>query len=263
MGQFNNDYFSFDGIYSRKFGYKIISLDDGFESSFGIDRSIDKEKGVNGDDIFYGVENNNINLQVSICKTNDVGVPLAYTREELNFINRWFFAKKEPLPFECDGLIYYVIFIKSTKWSNGANMGYLTFDMELMNGIAYEPVKVIEKKIEYCDYIYLYNDSTATDIIYPNYEFKFISGIEGSSNYIIITNETTGQVIEINGIKVGERIIVDNNIKDMRSENSIYKNIYKQSNGEWLYLVSGRNVLRIDCHECDFKIKYQNKMGLI
>lgn len=254
--QFKKDYFSFNGIYSRKYGYKIITLEDGFESVFGVERSIDKEKGVNGEDIIYGVENSNLTLTVSFTKTDDFNNPLSYTREELNFIARWLF-KGEYLPFECDGLIYYVIFTKGTRWDNFANKGYITLDMEVLNGIAYEPIKEVERNIVGTNYIYIYNDSTATDIIYPNYEFTLNSG-----QTLSILNETTGQVISFSGLSVGEKIIVDNNLKDMRSENNFKKNIYKLSNKQWLYLTNGRNVLKVQ-GDCSFKSSYQNKMCLI
>ena len=258
MGQFNNDYFSFDGIYSRKYGYKIITLDSENESNFGLDRSINKEMGVNGYNIFYGVESNDVTLPVSFCKVDEYNNPLSYTKEELRFISKWLFSKKEPLPFECDGLIYNVIFTKSTRWNNLANKGYITAEMELIDSVAYEPIKTIEKRITGEGYIYLYNDSTATDIIYPNYEFKLIQG-----NQITITNETTGQIISFNEMKINEKILVDNNIKDMRSESDYKKNIYKLSNKQWLYLENGRNVIKINCTEGDFKLSYQNIMCLM
>lgn len=259
MAQFNNDYFSFDGIYSRKYGYKIISLDDSssYESNFGVDRSVNKEKGVNGNDIVYGVENSDITLSVSFCKVDEYNIPVAYTKEELNFISKWLFSKKEPLPFECDGLIYYVIFTRSKRWSNFNKKGYITLDMQIINGIAYEPVKEVEKSIANTGYMYLYSDSTSTTKVYPNYEFTLNTG-QG----ITITNETTGQVITFNGLAINEKIMVDNNIRDMRSEGNAKKNIYKLSNKEWLYFVDGRNVIKI-AGNCEFKIKYQNKMCLV
>lgn len=254
--QFKKDYFSFNGIYSRKYGYKIITLDDGFESIFGLERSVDKEKGVNGEDIIYGVENSDLTLTVSFAKVDEFNNPSAYTKEELKFITRWLF-KGEYLPFECDGLIYYAMFTKATRWDNFANRGYITLEMEVLNGMAYEPVQEIEKSFIGTNYMYIYNDSTATDILYPNYEFTLNGG-----QTLSILNETTGQTVNFSGLSIGEKIIVDNNLRDMRSENNLKKNIYKLSNKEWLYLANGRNVLKIQ-GSCSFKISYQNKMCLI
>ena len=182
---------------------------------------------------------------------------IPFTNEELKFIAKWLFNKKEYLPFECDGLIYYVIFTKSTMWCNGAGQGYITLDMNVLNGICYEPIQEIERSAIGVDYIYIYNDSTATDIIYPDYEFTLSSG-----NYFKITNETTGQVVSFSNINTNEKIIVDNNIKGMRSEVNAKKNIYNLSNKQWLYLENGRNVLKIEATKCNFKINYQNKMCL-
>lgn len=255
--QFNKDYFSFNGIYSRKYGYKLMTVEDDATRLFGIERSLNKEKGINNEDILYGVENSDLTLKVSFCKVDDKNNIIPFIEEELKFISRWFFNKKEYLPFECDGLIYYVIFTKSTIWNNEAGQGYITLDMNVLNGICYKPVERIEKSFIGVDYIYVYNDSTATDIIYPDYEFTLSSG-----SSFKITNETTGQIVTFNGINTNEKIIVDNNIKDMRSETDIKKNIYKLSNKEWLYLENGRNVLKIEATNCKFKIKYQNKMCL-
>lgn len=256
--QFNKDYFSFNNVYSRKYGYKLMTVESDATRVFGVERSLNKEKGVNNEDILYGVENADLTLTVSFCKVDHKDNIIPFNDEELKFIARWFFNKKEYLPFECDGLIYYVIFTKSTAWCNEAGQGYITLDMNVLNGICYEAVEELEKSIIGVDYIYLYNDSTATDIIYPDYEFKLLSG-----NYFKITNETTGQVATFNNISVGEKIVVDNNIKDMRSETNVKKNIYNLSNKEWLYLDNGRNVLKIEATNCNFKIKYQNKMCLI
>lgn len=258
MAQFYNDYFSFNGVYSRKYGYKLITLDNGFESQFGLDKSINKEKGVNGEDIYYGENNNDLTLTISFAKVDDFNIPLAYTKEELRFIANWLFNKREYLPFECDGLIYYVKFIKGTRWDNFSSKGYITLEMDVLNGIAYEPVKEIEKHIVGSDYLYIYNDSTATDKIYPNYEFTLNSGA-----IFNITNQTTGQRVEFNSLTIGEKIMVDNNIKDIKSAININKNIYKLSNKEWLYLANGLNVLKIDCADCNFNIKYQNKICLV
>lgn len=258
IAQFYNNYFSFDGIYSRKYGYKLITLDKGFESIFGIDKSINKEKGVNGEDIYYGESNNDVSITIAFAKVDDFDIPLTYSKEELRFISNWLFNKKGYLPFECDGLIYYVKFKKGTRWDNSASKGYITLEMDILNGIAYEPIKEAEKRVINKDYLYIYNDSTATDKLYPDYYFTLNIGTNFS-----ITNETTGQVISFKGLSTGEKIAIDNNIKDMRSELNINKNIYKLSNKQWLYLSNGLNVLRIDCMDCDFKIRYQNKICLI
>lgn len=258
MAQFYNDYFSFDGVYSRKYGYKLITLDNGFESIFGLDKNINKEKGVNGEDVYYGESNNNITLTISFCKVDEFNSPLTYTKEELRFITSWLFNKKDYLPFECDGLIYYVKFIKGTRWDNFSSKGYITVEMDVLNGIAYEPVKEIELEVGGGEYLYLYNDSTATDVIFPNYEV-----ILNEETIFSITNETTNQIVEFLGLPVGEKILIDNNIKDMKSELDINKNIYKFSNKQWLYLTSGLNVLKIDCADCNFKIRYQNKICLM
>lgn len=258
MAQFYNDYFSFNGIYSRKYGYKLITLDNGFESQFGLNKNLNKEKGVNGEDIYYGESNNDITLTITFAKLDEFNMPLPYSKEELRFITNWLFNKREYLPFECDGLIYYVKFIKGTRWSNSADRGYITLEADVLNGIAYESIKEVEKNILTSGYLYIYNDSTATNKIYPNYEFTLNAGTT-----LTITNETTGQIIKFNNIPTGETIGVDNNIKDMKCLTDTGENIYKLSNKQWLYLCEGLNVLKIECIDGDFKIQYQNKICLI
>ena len=257
MGQFRNSYFSFDGIYSRKYGYKLVSIDDGYESIFGMDISLNKEKGANNQDIYYGESSNDMTLTVTFAKVNEYNIPLKYTVEELKFIAKWLF-KKEYLPFECDGLIYYVKFTKATRWDNGAMRGYITLEMDVLNGIAYEKVEEKTETITKEGRIYVTNNSTATDTIYPNYEFTIKQG-----KTLTITNETTGQVISFEDLITNEIIAVDNNIKDMKSNKDISRNIYKLSSKNWLYLANGDNVLKITCESCDFRIQYQNKMCLL
>lgn len=258
MGQFRNSYFSFDGIYSRKYGYKLVSIDDGYESIFGLDISINKEKGANNQDIYYGESSNDMTLTVTFAKVDEYNIPVRYTVEELRFIAKWLFGKKEYLPFECDGLVYYVRFINGTRWDNTAMKGYITLEMDVLNGMAYENIQEKIQTITTEGYVYVTNSSTATDIIYPNYEFTIKQG-----DALTILNETTNQTINFTGLEVNEKILVDNNIKDMRSETNINKNIYNSSTKNWLYLANGDNALKITCQSCDFKIQYQNKMCLL
>ena len=257
--QFNQSYFSFDGRYSRQYNYKIITLEDnGFETVFGLDRSVDKEKGVNGEDVYYGESGNDMTLTVTIAKIDEYNLPMKYTKEELNFITKWLF-KKEYLPFECDGLVYYVKFLKGTRWNNGAMQGYITLEMDILNGIAYEPVRSMAIPITTEGYIQIRNDSTAVDKIYPNYEFTIKQG-----DTVTILNETTTQSITFKTLQANEKITVDNNIKDMKSSVGLTRNVYGAlSNKEWLYLANGVNKIKITCTSCDFKITYQNKMCLI
>ena len=258
MAQFYNYYFSFNGIYSRKYGYKLVTLDDGLESIFGLDININKEKGANNQDIYYGDSSNDMKLTITFAKVDEFNIPMKFTREELKFIANWLFNKKEYLPFECDGLVYYVKFIKGTRWDNGAMRGYITLEMDILNGIAYEPIEEVIQTITNEGYVYINNNSTATDIIYPNYEFIIKTG-----NEITITNETTGQVVSFNALQTNEKITVDNNIKDMKSSIGLNRNVYSLSNKNWLYLANGDNAIKITCDSCDFKIQYQNKMCLM
>lgn len=259
--QFNDDYFSFAGIHSRRYDYRIVTLEDGgFESKFGRDISITEEKGVNGNNIYYGEENNDVEVEIIICKANEYGTPISFSRSELEFLSKWLF-KKGYDEFECGGYIYNAKFINGTMWRSNLinNKGYLKLTLKISGGICYKKVKEQKVAIKKEGYVYCFDDSTATEHIYPYYEFTIKSGAT-----LKITNEQTKQVVEFKDLQANEVIRVDNEIKDMQSSVGINRNIYgKCSNKEFLKLVNGRNDLKIECEDCEFTIKHQSKMCLV
>lgn len=258
MAQFDrNLWFRFNGFDSRD-RYMICTRGSGDRTTqFGADRSINEEEGVGNIPIFYGIKDDCPTLEVSITKVKNGNVT-SFTDMELIELTRILF-KKEYKPFECDGLVYYVIFTKGSNWRVGSGEGVITLNMRLSSPHAWSPImmnsiRCINEKV-----FDVYNKSTYDEYIYPDVEIKML----GESSSIEIINLTTGQSVEFNNLDKGEHIYIYNDqMKQMVSKLNSKKNIYSKSNKEFLRLCYGRNRIKIITNDAKVQLIYQNKVHL-
>lgn len=258
MSQFQRYYdFIFDG-YNFAGQYMICSK--GSEdnlSQFGANRSINEEEGVSDIPVFYGVKSECPTLEISISKVNN-GEISPFTDDDLRELSRILF-KNEYKPLILGGLIYYCIFIKGEMWRAGSGEGVISLNLRLNAPYAYSPIMHNPIRVVNSKTIEVYNKSTVCEDIYPDIEFL----LGGESTSITITNLITGQVVNFSGLDKEEWVYVYNDgLKQIVSKKTPTKNIFKLFNKEWLRLVYGKNVIKVECENCKFNLLWQNKIYL-
>ena len=259
MGQFKANSFKFDGIDSRMYSLSVVNINnDGFTSSFGKRNTINEEEGVGEVPVFYGVKGECQELTLELFKCDSEGNPLVITDSDKREISRWLF-KREPKALECNGLIYYCICTDGNLWTNEASMGCFEIKLRMSSPYAYSPIMYNPIYVTNSKTIEVYNKSTVDESIYPDIEFLLM----GNSTSIKITNMTTGQVVEFSGLEKQDNIYVYNDgVKQIVSKIDAKRNIFKLFNKEWLELVYGKNIIKIECENCKFNLLWQNKVYL-
>lgn len=259
MGQFKANSFKFDGIDSRMFSLSVVNINnDGNISNFGKRNTISEEDGVGEIPVFYGIKGGCQELTLELFKCDKEGNPLVITDNDKREISRWLF-KNCYKPLECNGLIYYCICTDGNLWSNESGMGYFEIKMRMSSPYAYSPIMYKPVTVTNEKTIEVYNKSTVCENIYPDIEFLLMN----ESTSIKITNLTTQQVIEFNGLEKQDNIYVYNDgVKQVISKLDATRNIFKLFNKEWLELTYGKNIIKIECESCKFNLLWQNKIYL-
>jgi len=183
---------------------------------------------------------------------------------EIDAVQEWLFGRKEPKllsiitdfgvkrSFECwlnNPAKIYKSYERVVGW---------TFDVECTSPFAITESKeksyncsMVENEIEY------FNFSTVEDYIYPKMTIK----LDPSTSYIRIENTNdNGRVFQLSGVKSGETIYVDNNLKYIETESKL--NILDKFNNNFFRFVDGLNVLKISgkC-ELTFENRFYKNMG--
>ncbi len=258
MAQFDrNKWFRFNG-FDSKGKYMICTKGNGdLTSQFGVNRSINEEDGVGNVPVFYGVKDECPTLEMSITKVSNKDGIEPFTDSELMELTR-ILCKKEYKPFECGGLVYYVIFTQGSLWRVGSGEGVITLNMRLSSPHAYSPIMLDSVRCSEEKIFDVYNGSMYDDFIYPDIEIKMLQG-----NSIKIENVITGQVLEFTNLDNNEHIYIYNdNMKQMVSKLDRKKNVYSKSNKEFLKLPYGRNRIKITCELAQVKFIHQDKINL-
>ena len=258
MAQFDrNKWFRFNG-FDSKGKYMICTKGNGdLTSQFGVNRSINEEDGVGNVPVFYGVKDECPTLEMSITKVSNKDGIEPFTDSELMELTR-ILCKKEYKPFECGGLVYYVIFTQGSLWRVGSGEGVITLNMRLSSPHAYSPIMLDSVRCSEEKIFDVYTGSMYDDFIYPDIEIKMLQG-----NSIKIENVITGQVLEFTNLDNNEHIYIYNdNMKQMVSKLDRKKNVYSKSNKEFLKLPYGRNRIKITCELAQVKFIHQDKINL-
>lgn len=226
-------------------------------SQFGNSRSVVEDEGVGDIPVFYGIKNECPTPEFSITKVRNGNIA-PFTDDDLKELTRLLF-KNTHKPLLINGLVYYGIFTKGSNWRVGSGEGIITLNFKLASPYAFSPIMLTPVQVIGSKTFDVYNKSTNDDLIYPDIEFQ----LQGESAAITITNMTTGQVVEFNGLDKGEWVYVYNDgVKQIQSKIDNKKNLFGLFNKEWLKLVYGRNVLKVDCEKCKINVIYQNKIQL-
>lgn len=258
MAQFKSDYFRFNGISSERYNLMIVNINkEGHESKFGLDRTINEEEGVSKTTpVFYGDSQSCPPLDIELFHCDRQGNGLDMNDVWLQEVTRWLY-KAEPLPLECNGIIYYGMFTGGTRWVSG-KIGYLTLTFQMSSSVAWSPIMLNPVRVMGEKTIELFNKSTYYEDIYPDIEAELLQG-----NSVKITNMTTGQVVEFNDLENNEKFRAYNdNVKQVVSLIDGKRNLFKLFNKEWLRLVYGRNIIKIESTDTKVNIIWQNKILL-
>lgn len=188
MSQFKTDYFKFKGVPSERYNLQIVNIkSDGYESQFGLDRTINSESGVSEvAPVFYGTNQNSPSFDIELFYCDDSGNPKSMSDMYLQKVSKWLFDR-HPQALEINGIIYYGMFSKGVKWGNGAKQGYITLTFELSSSVAYSPILITPIRVVGEKIIKIDNKSSYYEDIYPDLECELLRG-----NNIKITNLTNG-----------------------------------------------------------------------
>lgn len=258
MSQFKSDTFIFDGVSSDLYGLKIVNVEnDGFKSMFGTDRGIDEDDNFGNIPIFYGIRESCPEFQIELTRVDVNLNVLPINDSDLRIIGKWLF-KKEYKPLEVNGLVYYVIFTKGTRWDNGSNMGYLNLTIRMSSPYAYTPIMNSYHTIKGVKKIDLDNISSYDEDIYPDVEFELFE--DGDFK---ITNMTTKEIFEFKDLLKGSKINCYNEgLKQLIDKEKTNDNLMSKFNKKWIRLVSGKNKIKIESKNAKVRIVYQSKMNL-
>lgn len=205
--------FTYNGQSSEDFDVALVQIDTGMlQRTFGIKRSINKEKIKNRDvPYYYGSEKETYTIPITIAK---ISGKTKWTYEERVKIARWLFPGDDQFheftTEEYPQLIFYFQFTEAENFDNYNNEGYITLQAEMSSPYAYSPILT-----EYYDLsdnqtstiIEVENMSNVVDYYYPYIQFTLGTN---TTSFKIKNHSVMGEVFEFTNLTQGETITVDN-----------------------------------------------------
>lgn len=259
MAYFKNMYFTYNGKSSKEFNLVICNTGDTSSTSImGVERSVNEE--TNGfKPVFKGFNYTTPTIDITLSKMKD-GYASPITEEDMHKINQWLFGDENYHAFISDDnkdIIYYVVFTKGGKWTNGLRQGYINLSMRLDSPCAYSPVRHHKYKVKGSKTFEITCKNNVGKFIEPDIEFKINSG-----DSIIINNTTTGDRMEFAKLPTNTHLYCYNeDMKQIICENDSNFNARPHFNKQWLKLAYGKNVITIT-GDCDIDIITQDKIAL-
>lgn len=261
MNQFAfNDavYFTFNGVSSKNRNLRMQTIDDNSTPMvIGMNRTPKEEEGVRDIKVFKGMQNDYVEISITIVKATADHKLLSFTEEDLFEINRWLF-KEEYLPFYTDksDLQYYVVFTKAEGSFYGANQGYINLTMKCLP-TPYSPIFHREYNVKNTFTFEVLNKTDVDHKIYPDLIVKMKSG-----NSFKITNLTNLSSYSISGLVNEEEFEVLGDRRFSFSHIDSKRNLYMLTSKTFLHMGFGRNIIKIETNgECYVEFIYQMRMG--
>lgn len=238
---FNATYFRYDGRWSGEFGLQIVDFDENnVVESEVVSLTPSLQKTAGSPRFFLSSNDLDDSPSCEFSVVSEIEIPAEMRGEILSWlIGRRTFRK---LQFECgdnDDFAFYCIFTNaSTIWISGRCHGFrLTakFDSQFARGTPTEVVISAGRNIS----AQITNKTLIGDqYTYPTVKFT------GSSLDIVNKTDDSTRHFRLAGIPSGETIIVDNETRTIKGNNSGAKLGYFTSKN-WLRLLGGSNELLV------------------
>lgn len=250
-------YFELDGINSERYGLFLVTRSSDEESITGLKRSLETEETV-GDLVRVNrVKNDEISFDIELTKYRNNQLE-TFEMEDIDAINRWFFAKKGERILRVGNKIYKGYFTGASKWIRGDRLGTLTYQFTMPNGFV-EIVGecTVNSKTDVTRHE-LYNYATAEEYTDLNITIDNIK-----STVIKIKNLTTGDYIDLLNVNSNMKIEIYSDINEIFDANngkvSVYK--YSESSKHYPRLSYGRNIFEVKGN-CRINFSWKSKMCL-
>lgn len=261
MNQFQGaKYFTFDGVDSRSKNLMLVQVGDKSEDPiFGIKRNLNMSN-ESGRVVVYGINEECPEINFQITKVQGYNLE-PFSDKEIKEISRWLFSKKKVGILQVNGFIYYGIFSESTDFLTDASQGYLNVKFQMATTCAYTPIVYKHMFVSGEKEFELENRSTATEIIYPDFQFK----LNGDVTDITITNLNLGDSLVFKNLNKGEVIDISSGDKPFMKSLITGEQVLTLSNRVYPRMKYGINRFKITTNSSDFvelNIFYQEQMCL-
>lgn len=258
MTQFDSMDIFVDGYdLSQRLGFNSYTIKNSSDRLFGINRSLEVEDSLNNEVYLTRFNNTRPTLDIEMARVDNWGNPIPIKDRDLDELARILFKNKKT-DLQCDGLLYYGVFVDGTSWRNTANLGFVMLKYELLSPYAYTNIRSDEKKVIGERIIEITNKSNIDDYCYLDVEIKQL-GITP----IEITNLTTGEKITINGMQLNEEVRILSEYKEIFSTTNPDKNMYANIvyDKYFIRMKYGKNRIKVTGN-CLIYFRHQAKMYL-
>ena len=200
--QFKTDYFTFNGIDSQDYGFRIVTAGSSSSETTvnGLTKTLNEESGIGDLKQLISTSYEYQDFEIQICKMSGSTL-LPITDSDTFFINAWLMNVSGYKALEYDGLCVYGMFTKGSNFKNTGLQGYfnLTFHAQ-----PYARSNSIMETVN----LYSLSGGTATkEIILENksnvgeeLELSEININLENATEVVITNLTTGKAFRMSGL---------------------------------------------------------------
>ena len=249
---FISDKFYLDGVHSDEIGVSLITLDTDVINDYGISfsKNVEVDALSSNAHVFYEGGDDLEDIVLYMCPASEGD--LTWDNELIEDVYRYLLQDKFMSFISEDDLdlIYYIKPTKITKKFSASMEGYLEVTFKLLSNCAYK--RDLKKGLVQPEKRFtIKNISNTFDKFYmPIIE---IENLDINKGTIIIENLTLGcEPMLISGLKVGEKIIIDNAMCTVVGINN--ENKLKCCNRKWIKLCKSDNLIRVSGH-CNIVIK--------
>lgn len=249
--------FKFNNIDSEKYQLYIVSTDKidtyrqiGVKSKLDIDENYSRP-------LFKAKTKERNSFDIELTRLDEDNNPLSMSEEYIDLILEWL-EKDEPKCLEVGGILYYGCFTDYKIWYNCYGQGIMKFTFEMSDYYCYSSIIRNMYNLANKDYLVveLMNKSNIKKI--APIDIKLIA--TGDCTFKI-SNQRNKKSYYQKDVKKGEQIQIYGESHEVVCLNDLNKNVFKNKDGDWLFLEYGINKLRLEGVGYVL-IEYQTPLGL-
>lgn len=222
---FYSDNFTFNNISSKDYNIYLVSQDGGILNEHGLP---------------FDINNDDTNITLEFCYADENGVPLTWDSKTITTFLEWVITDDycEFISDDNKDVVYFLKGIEYSKNFTSDLKGIIEVTFKSISQFAY---KHVIKEIELGESSFsIYNYSNCDN----NYKPVITLG-DISSDYIIITNNTTGKTpLEIYDLRDISNICIDSKMGTILDSKK--NNLITNSNRSWIELSKGTNDFSVE-----------------
>ncbi|CZS10119.1 phage tail domain-containing protein [Clostridioides difficile] len=239
---FVSEHFMFDNISSSEKGVISVTQDSDVLNEYGFiySEELEIDNTYNNNPYYYSKSDKSTeDIYINLCRVDNMYNPIEWDDYTIEDIYSWL-IKKDFKPFVSDDnveLTYYLKVKKIVKKFNIDKKGLLEITFQPYTNYSYRKLKkavTIKKNRE----VTVTNYSNLDTNYAPILEIKNLSDEDITVENITIKSER----LEIAGLKLNEKIIIDNLMYTVLDENK--NNRFNLVNRKWIELKKGENTLK-------------------